>query len=165
MKYTVQIVCAVLGALPLVEIEAENDKSAVDQSRVLPVPHAVTEELGPSGQLESVLREQDKPTPLHLVPLEGGDYTVEVTCLEACPALIWDPADNEHHPGTRPAGFVVSKYEVTHEPHEALREQVDAQRAALEIEKTKAAERAALKAELLAEIADEQAAAGKGVSK
>jgi hypothetical protein len=53
MKYSVQIVCALLGALPAFELTAPDDNEAVDKARAK-----------------------------HDVPEEGGDYEVAVTCLE-----------------------------------------------------------------------------------
>jgi hypothetical protein len=53
MKYSVQIVCALLGALPAFELSAPHDNLAVDKAR-------------------------EK----HDVPEEGGDYEIVVTCLE-----------------------------------------------------------------------------------
>ena len=62
MKYSVQIVCALLGALPAFELNAPHDNLAVDKAR----------------------ERHDKE-----VPEEGGDYEVVVTCLE--PVQVYDP--------------------------------------------------------------------------
>jgi hypothetical protein len=166
MKYSVQIVCAILGALPPVTVDAENDKSAVDQARVLPIPHAISDEKREDGSLGVLVTELDKTSPFHIAPLEGGDYTVEVRCLEACSALVWDPALNEFKQGTRPADALVSQYQVKHPPHEAVRDEVEKKRAELAEKSLLEEKRAALKAELTAEILAEQAAAsGKTVQK
>lgn len=53
MKYIAQILCAVSGALPLLEFTATSDNAAVDKARAL-----------------------------HDIPDEGGDYEIAVTCLE-----------------------------------------------------------------------------------
>lgn len=58
MKYSVQITCALLGALPAFELSAPHDNAAVDKSR-------------------------EK----HDVPEEGGDYEIVVTCLEPVPVI------------------------------------------------------------------------------
>jgi len=165
MKYSVQILCAILGALPPVTIEAENDKSAVDQARVLPIPHEISDEKREDGSPGILVTELEKTSPFHIAPLEGGDYTVEVHCLEACPALVWNPVLNEHEHGTRPAGALVTSYKVTHPPHEAVRDEVEKKRAELAEKALLEEKRAALKEELRLEILAEQAAAGKGVSK
>lgn len=158
-KYTATIVCAILGTLPQVNFEAESDKQAVDKARVLAVPHEVVKKADGSVGV----RPLSPPTSLHLVPAEGGDYEVTVMCLEPYPTMIWDPKENDHKPGTRSSSFVVSRYKVTHEPHEAIRDAVIAKRAELAALAAKAEERAAIKAEVLAEIAAQQAAGGKAV--
>lgn len=158
-RYTATIVCAILGTLPSINFEAENDKAAVDKARVLAVPHNVTE--GADGKVS--ITPLAAPTPFHIVPLEGGDYTVTVMCLDPYPTMVWDAKDNDHKPGTRVSSSVVSVYQVTHEPHEAVLESVIAKREELAAAAAKAEERAAIKAEVLAEIAAEQAAAGKTV--
>lgn len=58
MKYSVQIICALLGALPAFELDAKHDNLAVDKAR-------------------------EK----HDVPEEGGDYEIVVTCLDVVPVL------------------------------------------------------------------------------
>lgn len=141
MKYTVQIVCAVLGALPAIPVEAETDKGAVDIGRAL-----------------------------HVVPDEGGDYSVSVTCDEPASVMVPNPdplavaaGHPEWIPGTRPAGAVISEFKVTHEPKAHVADAVRADRKAAAEIAAKAAERAKIKEEVLAEIAAEQAAAGKAV--
>ena len=96
-----------------------------------------------------------------LMPLEGGALDVVVTSLED-----WEQHSETPRGGkvveTIPAG-VVSEFSVRFEPHESVREAVEAKRAADEAAAAKAAERAAMRIEIEAEIAAEAAAAGKAV--
>lgn len=158
-KYTATIVCAILGTLPAINIEAEHDKEAVDKARLLAIPHNVTEAADGKVSITPLAA----PTPFHLVPLDGGDYEVVVRCLDPYPTMVWDPKANDHKPGVRPSSVIVSTYKVTHEPHEAVLEAVIAKRTELAAAAAKAEERAALKAELILEIAAEQTASVKAV--
>jgi hypothetical protein len=123
MKYSVQIICALLGTLPAFEVSAPHDNLAVDKAR-------------------------EK----HDVPEEGGDYEIVVTCLE--PVQVFDATTKAMV--ERPAGAEVSRFKVSHEPQPHVAEAVYAAREEAALAKVKADERAALKAELLAEIAKEQ---------
>jgi hypothetical protein len=122
MKYSVQIICALLGALPAFELSAPHDNLAVDKAR-------------------------EK----HDVPEEGGDYEVIVTCLE--PVQVFDPDTKAMV--ERPAGAEVSRFSVSHEPQPHVAEAVYAAREAAALARSEADKRAAMKAELLAEIASE----------
>ena len=122
MKYSVQIICALLGALPAFELEAPHDNVAVDQAR-------------------------EK----HTVPEEGGAYELVVTCLD--PVQVYSPELKTMV--ERPAGTVVSRVEYAHEPQPHVAEAVYAKRAADAEAQLLAEKRAALKAQLLAEIAAE----------
>lgn len=102
----------------------------------------------------------DRARESHEVPEEGGDYEIAVTCLEA----VTVPAHAEEG-GTklRPAGTEISRFKVSHEPLPSVAEQVYAEREQKALAATKAAEREALKAELLLEIHQEQKAAALGM--
>lgn len=140
MKYSVQIFAIIAGlaqttAVHSATLEESNDHAAVDAARAT-----------------------------HDVPEGGGDYEVVVNCLETVTTKQWvstpTPAgsfiDLPRTPGE------ICRFRVRHEPADHLREAIETKRAEVELATRKTLERATLKAELLAEIAAEQAAAVKG---
>jgi len=95
----------------------------------------------------------------NLAPKEGGDLDVEVTATEE-----WIQESKTQRGGivreTVPPG-VVSRFSIRVEPHDSVRAEIEAKRAAAEAAAVKAAEREAIKAELRLEMEAEQKAGGK----
>lgn len=83
------------------------------------------------------------------VPAEGGNFDIEVSCAEAGPSLAGGGRGEPRAPG------VVSRFSVSHEPHESVREVVEAKRAEEAAAAAKAEERAQIEAELLAKLKTE----------
>jgi hypothetical protein len=119
MKYSAQIICAVLGALPTLEITASSDNAAVDKARAK-----------------------------HDVPVEGGDYEIVVTCLEATQVYSAEAQGMVE----RPAGFEVSRFKCSHEPEPHVAEAVYTQREADALAKAEAEKEAQIRAKVLAEF-------------
>jgi hypothetical protein len=97
-----------------------------------------------------------------LMPPEGGALQIVVSASEA-----WEQHSTTPRGGkvveTIPAG-IVSEFSVCFEPHESVREAVEAKRAEAQAAADKAAARAEMRREIVAEMAAEAAAAGKVVS-
>lgn len=106
MKYSVLIVCAVVGAFPEYEFEAATDNEAVDAAR--------------AHHLDA----ESTVVPV-TVPDEGGDYEFAVKCLES--VVLPAPGGGTW---TRPAGAEISRFKFSHPPAPHVAEQVYAQRAA-----------------------------------
>jgi hypothetical protein len=120
MRYLIAVVCASHGALEPVEFEAATDNEAVDKAR------------------ES-----------HIVPDEGGDYEIVVTCLDASTQIVHASLGGV---APRPANTEISRFTVTHEPLPHVAEKVYAEREAKALAEASAAKVAAIRAEERAKI-------------